>query len=65
MAGSAARRASMRAFAAFVRASLVGPRLLPVDAAACTLWGVEGGLARTAEGWEIALPGVSAGIYQI
>jgi hypothetical protein len=38
---------------------------LPANAAACTLWGVEGGLARTAAGWEIALPGVSAGIYQI
>ncbi len=30
-----------------------------------TLWGVEGGLICTAEGWEIALPGVSAGIYKL
>lgn len=29
------------------------------------LWGVEGGLARTPEGWKIALPGVSSGVYQI
>jgi glycosidase len=30
-----------------------------------TLWGVEGGLVCTKEGWQITLPGVSAGIYQI
>lgn len=30
-----------------------------------TLWGVEGGLARTESGWKIALPAVSSGVYQI
>jgi maltose alpha-D-glucosyltransferase/alpha-amylase len=30
-----------------------------------TVWGTEGGLTRMEEGWRIALPGVSAGIYQI
>lgn len=40
--------------------------VLPAGAAAPgTIWGVEGGLARTAEGWRIALPGVSAGIYPL
>jgi maltose alpha-D-glucosyltransferase/alpha-amylase len=37
-------------------ASLEAPRLL---------WGVEGGLARTAAGWRIALPGVSCGVYRV
>jgi len=30
-----------------------------------TIWGIEGGLTRSDEGWQITLPGVSAGIYQI
>jgi len=30
-----------------------------------TVWGVEDGLTRTEDGWKIALPGVSAGIYQV
>jgi maltose alpha-D-glucosyltransferase/alpha-amylase len=44
---------------------------LPVEAlpagpeAPRTVWGVTGGLARTAQGWRMALPGVSAGIYQV
>ena len=44
---------------------------LPADALSATqevpdtIWGVEGGLTRTEEGWKIVLPGVSAGIYQI
>jgi maltose alpha-D-glucosyltransferase/alpha-amylase len=44
---------------------------LPADAlpdgaeAPETLWGVEGGLTRTPEGWQITLPGVSAGVYRI
>jgi glycosidase len=44
---------------------------LPADALSTTqeapetIWGVEGGLMRTNEGWQIALPGVGAGIYQI
>jgi maltose alpha-D-glucosyltransferase/alpha-amylase len=44
---------------------------LPADAlpdgaeAPETLWGVEGGLTRTSEGWQITLPGVSAGVYRI
>jgi glycosidase len=42
---------------------------LPADALPagqpCTVWGQEGGLSRTANGWKITLPGVSAGVYQI
>ena len=44
---------------------------LPVDALSAirelpeTIWGVEGGLTRSDEGWQIALPGVSGGIYRI
>lgn len=30
-----------------------------------TLWGLEGGLKRTAKGWRIALPAASTGVYQI
>ena len=44
---------------------------LPADALSATkgvpvtIWGIEGGLTRTEEGWRIVLPGVGAGIYQI
>jgi hypothetical protein len=44
---------------------------LPADALSTTrempdtMWGIEGGLTRTEEGWKIVLPGVSAGICQI
>jgi maltose alpha-D-glucosyltransferase/alpha-amylase len=30
-----------------------------------SLWGIEAGLTQTDEGWQIALPGVSGGIYQL
>lgn len=33
--------------------------------AASTVWGIEGGLIRTSEGWKISLPGASGGIYQM
>jgi len=44
---------------------------LPADVLTATLetpralWGVSDGLTRTAGGWRITLPGVSAGIYQV
>jgi maltose alpha-D-glucosyltransferase/alpha-amylase len=39
---------------------------LPASLAApLCLWGIAGGLTRSPAGWKIALPGVSAGIYQI
>ncbi len=39
---------------------------LPSDLkTAATLWGEPGGLTRTADGWKVCLPGVSAGIYRL
>lgn len=42
---------------------------LPADAIAgktlTSLWGVDGGLTRTDEGWKISLPGVSGGMYLV
>lgn len=44
---------------------------LPIDALPASmnlpklLWGVPGGVSRTSAGWNISLPGVCAGVYQI
>lgn len=42
---------------------------LPADAlpsgTPTTLWGTDGALTRTGDGWKLALPGVSGGFYQI
>ncbi len=48
-----------------VQVRLPADALPPAKMAPDTLWGVEGGLERTAEGWTISLPGVSAGIYRM
>ncbi|MFN2156089.1 MAG: hypothetical protein ACK2UX_12705, partial [Anaerolineae bacterium] len=48
-----------------VEAGLPGDALAATRELPETIWGVEGGLARTDGGWQIALPGVSAGIYRI
>jgi maltose alpha-D-glucosyltransferase/alpha-amylase len=48
-----------------VQVALPGDALSATQEAPQAIWGVEGGLARAGEGWTIALPGVSAGIYQI
>ncbi|MBN1580235.1 MAG: glycosylase [Anaerolineae bacterium] len=48
-----------------VQVDLLADALSPTQEAPVTMWGVEDGLTRTEEGWQIVLPGVSAGIYQI
>ena len=48
-----------------VEIDLTADVLPPSPAYPEVLWGVANGLTRHSEGWKIALPGVSAGIYKI